>query len=45
MSVIKMIIEDGFISICDNGGGIKADVIDKIYDLYFFTKSEKMGLV
>lgn len=40
---IKISTNDKVLSICDNGGGISNDIIDKLFDPYFSTKGELNG--
>ena len=35
--------DESILEVCDNGGGVPQDVIDKIFNPYFSTKSEKNG--
>ena len=40
---ITITTKDNILSISDNGGGVPKDIIDKIFDPYFSTKTKKDG--
>jgi len=41
---IKITTKDKAIFICDNGGGVSEDIINKVFEPYFSTKNEKNGM-
>ena len=40
---IKIITTDTMIMVCDNGGGIPENIINRVFDPYFSTKNERNG--
>lgn len=41
---IKISIDKSFFSVSDNGGGVPADIIDRIFEPYFTTKFKSQGV-
>ncbi len=41
--ILKKDLDKGIIELCDNGGGVKDEIVDSIFDPYFSTKFNAQG--